>query len=41
VYKRQALAAVVPNAVPVPELFVLSCAEATNIIGTVPGSAGV
>ena len=36
-----ALAAVVPDAVPVPVLDVLSCAVATKIIGTVPGSAGV
>ena len=36
-----AFAAVVPVAVPVPELDVLSCAVAMNIHGTVPGSAGV
>ena len=36
-----ALAAVVPNAVPVPAPLVLSCAVATTIRGVVPGSAGV
>ena len=36
-----AFAAVVPDATPVPLPFVLFCAVATKIIGTVPGSAGV
>ena len=40
-YGVPAVAAVVPGAVPVPAPFALFDAEATKIIGRVPGSAGV